>query len=61
MHSLVKLEYMWAWVSNNDRDRAIPKACLSATKVCFGRCIALKFAQHSCGSNAAGDALVQRT
>ena len=60
MHSLVKLEYMLAWVSNSDRGRAIAKACLSATRVCYGRCIALRFAQHSCDSNAARDALVQR-
>ena len=60
VHSLVKLEYMLAWVSNSDRGRAIAKACFSATRVCYGRCIALRFAQHSCDSNAAGDALVQR-
>ena len=57
--SLVKLECMSAWVSNSDRDRAIPKACLSATKVCYGRCIALGFALRSWDSNAAGDALAR--
>ena len=61
MHSLVKLEGMMASVSNSDRGRAVPKACLSAKKVCYGRCIALGFAQHSRDSDAAGDALVQRT
>ena len=58
--SLVKLEYMLAWVSDSDRVRVIAKAYLSATTVCYGRCIALGFAQHSCDSNAAGDALAQR-
>ena len=60
VHSLVKLAYMMAWVSNSDRARAIAKACLSATKVCYERCIALGFAQHSCDSGAAGDALAQQ-
>ena len=50
-----------ASVSNSDRARAIAKACLSATTVCYGRCIALGFAQHSCDSDAAGDALAQQT
>ena len=59
--SLVKLECMMASVSNSDRGRATPKSCLSATKVCYGRCIALGFAQHSYDANAAGDALAQRT
>ena len=49
---------MSASVSNSDRGRATPKACLSATKVCYGRCIAPEFAQHSYDSNAAGDAPV---
>ena len=61
VHSHVKLECMMAWVSSNDHDRAIPRACLSAMKVCNGRCIAVKFVQHSCNSSAAGDALVERT
>ena len=60
VHSLVKLECMMAAVSNSDRARAIAKACLSATKVCYGRCIALGFAQHSCDSDDAGDALAQQ-
>ena len=50
-----------ASVSNSDHGRAVPKACLSATKVCYGRCIALGFAKHSYDANAAGDALAQRT
>ena len=59
MHSLVKLEYITASVSNSDRGRAIAKACLSATIVCYGRCIAPRSGPHSCDSSAAEDALAQ--
>ena len=59
--SLVKLECMMASVSNSDRGRATPKACLSATNVCYGICIAPEFDQDSDHSIAAGDAPAQRT
>ena len=61
VHSLVRLVYIMALVSNIDHDRAIANVCLSATKVCYGRYIALGFAQHSCDSCAAGDTLAPRT
>ena len=61
VHSLVKPEYMMASVSNSGRDHAIAMDCLSATRVCYGRCIALGFAQHSCDSDAAEGVLAPRT
>ena len=59
MQSLVRLEYITASVSNSDRGRAIAKACLSATIVGYGKCIAPRSAPHSCDSSAAVDALSQ--
>ena len=61
VHSLVRLVYIMALVSSIDHDRAIANVCLSATKVCYGRYIALGFAQHSYDSTAARYALAQRT
>ena len=61
LHWLLRLEYMLAWVSNNDLGRAIARVCLSATKVCYGRCIASRFVLHSWHSHAVRGALGQWT